>query len=282
MVGFVYQCTNFTFSSQILQHISLHRILIHTNAQHVNKTCSSVIPIKEGIFCILQSNAGLVFVGLGLKYNCRHMSNWLVCKIGRSWCETTVMLSKADSETARGSVLHQWGLTHANLGLYTLRQSTWCAECPGGFEQLWPRPGGHVHCSGLMCGCPQHWNISKDTEGLIMSVCSVWFSKAFFTYLVYQNKSEKWLCVLTCHVLCPPSDNEHEKLPNGRSRLVLGWKLSGCSAHKCGIAGRWGPGVHLMRSGCHPRAHGSEMACWFPAPSENRWNMSLRVLKIFR
>lgn len=50
---------------------------------------------------------------------------------------------------------------------------------------------------------------------------------------------------------------------------MLGWKLTGCSAHKCGIAGRWGPAIHLKRSGCRPRAHGSETACWCPAGRED-------------
>lgn len=67
------------------------------------------------------------------------------------------MLSTADSETAEGSAFHQWGLTHVNLELCALMQSTWCAGCPGGPEQLWPRPGGHVHCFDQMCDCPQHW-----------------------------------------------------------------------------------------------------------------------------
>lgn len=108
-----------------------------------------------------------------------------------------MMLSTADSKTARGSVFHQWGLTHANMGLCTIRQSTWCAGCPGGSEQPLPRPVGPARCSGLMYGCPQH-----------------------------------------CHVLCPPSDSEPGKPPNGHNKLVLGWRLTGCSAHMCGIAGR--------------------------------------------
>lgn len=61
----------------------------------------------------------------------------------------------AVSETARGSASHQWGLTHPNLGLCAFRQSTWCAGCPGGSVQPWPRPAGHARYSVLMYGCPR-------------------------------------------------------------------------------------------------------------------------------
>lgn len=123
----------------------------------------------------------------------------------------------------RGVVFHQWDVTHANLGLCALRQSTWCVECPGGSGRPWPRPVGPAHYSDLTYGCPQH-----------------------------------------CHALCPPSDSEPGKPPSERSKLVLGWTLTGCSAHTCDTAGMLGPAVRLRRSGCRPRAHGSEMVGWCP------------------
>lgn len=91
------------------------------------------------------------------------------------------------------------------------------------------------------------------------------------THVQKGGKHWKWLREFTCHALCPPSDSEPGKPPNGHSRLVLGWKLTGCSAHRCGKAGRWEPAVHPKRSGCHPRAHGSETACWCPDRRETKY-----------
>lgn len=100
-----------------------------TNARHVNKASSSSILKKEWLFCMLQSNCWNGFGGF--KYNCRHLGYWHVCLVGRSQCETTVMLSTADSETAEGSAFHQWCLTHAFLGVgcsqakYMVRKVSW-------------------------------------------------------------------------------------------------------------------------------------------------------------
>lgn len=76
--------------------------------------------------------------------------------------------------------------------------------------------------------------------------------------------------ILTCHALCPPSDSEPGKPLSERSRLVLGWKRNACSARRYGRAGRWGPAVHLMRSGCRPTEHGSETVGSFPARNKTR------------
>ena len=130
MVDFFCQCTN--FSSHTSQCIPLQHIQTHTNAQHVNKTSSSSNPNKEGFFSMLQSNSWLGLGGSwGLKYNCRHVGYWQACKVGRSRRETTVMLSTADSETARDRVFHQWGLTHPQPGVvcsqakYMVRRVSW-------------------------------------------------------------------------------------------------------------------------------------------------------------
>lgn len=96
-----------------------------------------------------------------------------------------------------------------------------------------------------------------------------WWNKLWKERLkcAYSKKKKKGITprlVLTCHVLCPPSDIEHGKPPGVHSMRALGWRLSECSGHRCDRAGTSGPGVHLRRSGCRPRAHGSETACWYP------------------
>lgn len=75
MVDFFYQCTNFSFSFHTLQHMPLRQIQTHTNAQHLNKTSSSVDARERGSFASYSPLAGLIWVGQGLKYNCRHMGN---------------------------------------------------------------------------------------------------------------------------------------------------------------------------------------------------------------
>lgn len=173
-------------------------------------------------------------------------------------CRTTWFLAVRQP---RASAFCQWGLTQPHPGLCALKRSTWCVECPGGSERPWPRPGGHVRCSALTCGCPQHWNSSVKR------------SRKVLWRLISRNMSTSLsnIDIFTCRALCPPSGNGHGKPPNGHSKLVLGWRQTGCSAHTCGTAGRWGLAAHLKRSGCHPRAHGNEMACWFPVRSNCVW-----------
>lgn len=114
MVHFIYQCTNFTVSSQTMQHISLQQIQIHTNVKHVNKTPSS--SLKEGFVCILQSNSWL-----GLRE---------VCQVGSSWCKITVMLSKL-TVRQRGVVCSISGLSptptwiECSQAKYMVRRVSW-------------------------------------------------------------------------------------------------------------------------------------------------------------
>lgn len=78
MVDFFNQCTNFSFHT--LQHISPQQVQTQTNLQHVNKTLFQLKPpTKRESFASYRLIAGLVQVGLGLKYNCRHMVDWQVC-----------------------------------------------------------------------------------------------------------------------------------------------------------------------------------------------------------
>lgn len=95
--------------------------------------------------------------------------------MGRWGCRTTWFLAVRQPSA---SAFYQWGLTQPHPGLCALKRSTWCVECPGGSERPWPRPGGHVRCSALTYGCPQHWNSSVRGAGRFYRVwlAGIWQS----------------------------------------------------------------------------------------------------------
>lgn len=74
----------------------------------------------------------------------------------------------------------------------------------------------------------------------------------------------------TCHVLCPQDGSEHGRPQDERSRLAQGSRLSECSAHKCGKAGRLESAARRLWNDCRPIKHSNETVCWFPEKGDRK------------